>query len=454
MTPNFSGINFHIITFGCQMNKHDSERVCGMFESLGATNVDTVEKSDLVVYLTCCVREAADVRLYGQASSIKNVPLRPDSPLKTRIIAIGGCVGQRDGKELINNVKNVSVVFGTHNLGNLPNLVQKAIDTNNHVVEIFDKSAGFPTDLPTHRENFWAAWLPITIGCNNFCSYCIVPYVRGREKSRTIEDIINEAKIYKTEGVKELTLLGQNVNSYGRDMYGKPQFYKLLCEIDKLGFDRLRFATSHPKDISDEVIDAFGSLKTLQPALHLPVQSGSNRILKAMNRRYTAQHYMDLINKLRQAKPDIALSTDIIVGFPGETQEDFDQTYKLIDEVGYHQVFTFIYSKRTGTPAAKIVDDTPKETIQNRFNSLVKLVADKAYALNQQDLNTTVNVLFEGQSKKDSSILVGKSPKNQTVHAKTPSGNVKDYTGKILKTNITEAKTWYLSGSICEDEIK
>ena len=245
-----------------------------------------------------------------------------------------------------------------------------------------------------------------------------------------------------------MTLLGQNVNSYGRDLYGNPKFYDLLCKIDELGFARLRFATSHPKDISDDVIKAFGSLKSLQPALHLPVQSGSDRILKEMNRKYTADYYLGLIEKLRSARPDIALSTDIIVGFPGETQEDFDATYKLVDEVKYHQVFTFIYSKREGTPAAKIQDDTPKDVIQKRFDSLVELVADRANELNQQDLNSTMDVLFEGTSKKDSSVLVGKSPKNQTVHVDFGNKKASDFTGKILPVKISEAKTWYLKGEL------
>lgn len=266
--------------------------------------------------------------------------------------------------------------------------------------------------------------------------------MRGREKSRDIESIADEARKYKSEGVKELTLLGQNVNSYGRDLYGKPKFYDLLCKIDELGFERLRFATSHPKDITDEVIRAFGSLKSLQPALHLPVQSGSDRILKEMNRKYDSEHYLSLIDKLRDARPDIALSTDIIVGFPGETEEDFNDTYELVKKVGYHQVFTFIYSKREGTPAAKIKDDTPKEVVQERFDKLVDLVADKAYELNQQDLNTTMDVLFEGSSKKDEAVLVGKTPKNQTVHMPLPQNKkASDFTGEIVPVKIVEAKT-------------
>lgn len=418
------------------MNKHDSERIAGMLESLGNLEVGTIEESDVVIYMTCCVREAADVRLYGQAASIKNIPLRKNSPFDKRIVCVGGCIGQRDGNTLIDKVSNINVVFGTHNIGNLPALIDKAKDDN--VVEILERSENFPTDLPTKRDNFWAAWLPIMIGCNNFCSYCIVPYVRGREKSRPMQDIIDEAIQYKEQGVKELTLLGQNVNSYD---HGK--FYELLCEIDKIGFDRLRFATSHPKDISDNVIKAFGTLKSLQPQLHLPVQSGSNRILKEMNRRYTAEHYLGLIDKLRNVNPDIALSTDIIVGFPGESEDDFMDTYNLIDKVGYTQVFSFIYSRREGTPAAKIPDDTPKEVIQDRFNRLVDLIAKRAYEINQKDKDTIVDVLFEGESKKDKSIQTGKTPKGQTVHVKG-----KNLAGQIKKVQIDECKTWYLTGQI------
>ena len=291
--------------------------------------------------------------------------------------------------------------------------------------------------------------MPISIGCNNFCTYCIVPYVRGREKSRPIEDIVQDAKNLVNEGVLELTLLGQNVNSYGRDLYGKPQFAKLLEEVSKTGIKRLRFATSHPKDLNDEVIQTFANLDNVMPALHLPVQSGSNRILKAMNRRYTREHYLEIVRKLREACPEIALSTDIIVGFPGETEEDFTDTYNLIDEVGYQQVFTFLYSKREGTPAAKMEDDTPREVIQDRFQRLVDLVQKRAYEVNQTDASKIIDTLIEGSSKRDSSILVGKSSKNQTVHAQIPSGySVDDLQGKIVPVKINEARTWYLRGEV------
>lgn len=452
MTHALNDLAYHVIVFGCQMNKHDSERVCGMLEALGAYQVSSIEAADIVVFMTCCVREAADIRLYGQVASLKNVPLRAGTPLRKRIIAVGGCIGQRDGQLLVDKLPHLDVVFGTHNLASLPQLLSQAAQKGGHHVEIAESSTSFPTDLPTQREHAWSAWLPITIGCNNFCSYCIVPYVRGREKSRPIEDVVQEAQRYVDAGVSEITLLGQNVNSYGRDLYGEARFAQMLRAIAETGVKRLRFATSHPKDLSDEVISLFAELPALMPALHLPVQSGSNRILEQMNRRYTREHYLELIRKVRQVCPHIALSTDIIVGFPGETEEDFQQTYDLVKEVGYSQVFTFIYSKREGTPAAKIEDLTPRSVIQARFDRLVDLVQEQAYQQNQIDQDAVVEVLVEGVSKRDASLLVGKSPKNQTVHAPIPVGcSIDDLMGTYINVKVQEARTWYLSGVIVDE---
>ena len=431
------------------MNKHDSERIVGMLSALGAKEVNGIEESDIIIYVTCCVREAADVRLMGQVASLKNVPLRKDSPVSKRVVVIGGCIGQRDGQELVEKLPHVDVVFGTFNLASLPRLIEESLQSGSHAVEVLSEAKDFPTDLPSERESKWSAWLPISIGCNNFCTYCIVPYVRGREKSRSIEDIVSDAHRLKQDGVKEITLLGQNVNSYGRDLYKEPRFADLLREVSATGIERIRFATSHPKDLNDDVIKAFGELDNLMPALHLPVQSGSNAILKAMNRRYTREHYLETIQKLRAVRPDIALSTDIIVGFPGETEEDFQQTYDLIKEVGYHQVFTFIYSKREGTPAARMVDETPREVIQERFERLVDLVQENALAVNQPELDTTVKVLVEGVSKRDPNVLAGRSPKNQTVHAPIPQGAcIEDLEGSIVDVHITQARAWYLKGDV------
>ena len=446
---SYQELTFHVQTFGCQMNKHDSERVTGMLEGLGALAVETIDEADIVVFMTCCVREAADVRLIGQVSSMKNTPLRQGSPLEKRLIAIGGCIGQRDGGKLLEELPHVDIVFGTNNLASLPSLIDGILNGSERTAETLEESQSFPTELPTVREHSWAAWLPITIGCNNFCTYCIVPYVRGREKSRTIEDVVAEAQRYVRAGVKEITLLGQNVNSYGRDLYGSPRFADVLQAVAETGVERLRFATSHPKDLTDEVIAKFGTVPNIMPALHLPAQSGSNAILKAMHRVYTVEHYMELVEKLRDACPGIALSTDVIVGFPGETEEDFLGTYHLVEKVGYAQVFTFIYSKREGTPAATYQDNTPREVIQERFDRLRKVVERGAYEYNQAQAGKVVPVLFEGPSKKEPGIITGRSPENITVHAPMPAGmHAEALAGTIADVRIEQARTWYLRGTL------
>ncbi len=447
-----SSLTFFVKTYGCQMNEHDAERIAGLLESTGAVPVRSFEQADIVVFMTCCVRERADERLYGQAASIKNLPLRPGSPVKKRLIAIGGCIGQRDAESLVEKLSHIDVVFGTHNLSELPALLVESMESGSSAVHTVDESDGFATDLPQDRATPWAAWLPITTGCDNFCTYCIVPYVRGREKSRPLDEISDEAGRLVADGVREITLLGQNVNSYGRDLYGEASFDRVLDAVSQSGVERIRFATSHPKDLTDDVIERFAMLPNLMPALHLPVQSGSNRILDAMNRRYTREHYLELVGKVRAAVPDIALSTDIIVGFPGETEEDFQATYNLVESVGYHQVFTFIYSKREGTPAAKLKDDTPKEVVQRRFDSLVELVQKKAYELNQPFVGRTMPVLVEGVSPRDDSMLSGRSPFNQTVHfPRSSEGNA--MSGRIVDVRIDTAKTWYLQGtSVLQDD--
>ena len=449
MASNLQGLTFHLVTFGCQMNKHDSERIAGMLEALGALPVASIEEADVVAFVTCCVREAADTRLYGQVASLKNLPLRPGTPLAKRLVAIGGGIGQRDRDQLVEAMPHVDVVFGTHNLASLPRLFDRAIDQGSSQVEVLEASDAFSCDLPSDRERAWAAWLPITIGCDNFCSYCIVPHVRGREKSRPLEDIVAEAAGYVDAGAREITLLGQNVNSYGRDRYGEPRFVDVLDAVDATGIERLRFATSHPKDLTDGVIGRFATLRSLMPALHLPVQSGSDRILSAMNRRYTAEHYLGLVGKLRDARPDIALSTDVIVGFPGETEEDFEATYRLVEEVGYNQVFTFIYSRREGTPAAALDDPTPPEVVQERFERLVDLVQRRSFELNQPYVGRTLPVLVEGPSKRDDKVLAGKDPYNNTVHAPVPEGRTAaELAGSVADVVIGQARTWYLSGEV------
>lgn len=449
MNDVLEGLTYNVQTFGCQMNKHDSERISGLLQSHGCIEVGSVEESDIVVFMTCCVRESAETRLLGHVNSIKNLPPRPGSALDHRIIAIGGCMGQQYGGDLSERAPRIDVVFGTHNISELPLLIERSIGEDALEHHTLLQADEFPTDLPTKREQPWAAWLPITIGCDNFCTYCIVPYVRGREKSRSLEDVAREAERYGAEGVKEITLLGQNVNSYGRDIYGQPRFAAVLDAVADTGIERIRFATSHPKDLSDEVIARFATIPTLMPALHLPVQSGSNRVLERMNRKYTREHYLDLVRKVREAQPDIALSTDVIVGFPGETERDFLDTLALIDEVGYNQVFTFIYSPRTGTPAASYPDAVPRDVSQDRFERLFEVVEKRAFEANQSDLGKVVPVLVEGPSKSDPGVLAGRSPRNQNVHAPIPEGLDGDsLAGTFVNVRIDDAKTWYLSGEV------
>ena len=434
-----------IRTFGCQMNKHDSERVAGLLAEQGLTPVQTAEEADVVVFMTCCVRENADERLRGQVHSLKSVKAgRPG-----QLIAVGGCIGQRDGETLLRQIPHIDVVFGTHNIAHLPALLDSARHQRLPQVEVLPESIEFSSDLPTEREHPWHAWVPITVGCNNFCTYCIVPYVRGREHSRTLEDIVREVAGLVAEGVLEVTLLGQNVNSYGRDLYGEPRFAEVLRAVAETGIARIRFATSHPKDLSDSTIAAMAEVPAVVPYLHLPVQSGSNAVLKAMNRHYTRDSYLDLIARVRAAVPNLALSTDVIVGFPGETDGDFEDTLAVMREGRFDQAFTFIYSPREGTPAARMEGRVPRDVSQVRFDRLVDIVQSSALENSLHYVGTVQPVLFEGVSKRDELMLAGRTPSNKMVHVRVPEGHVaSDYTGRILDVEIVEAQTWFLAGHL------
>ena len=442
------GKTYIVKTFGCQMNLHDAERVSGLLDSCGCVEVQTAEEADIVVFMTCCVREGADTRLYGQVSAMVSAPT---PPCGKRIVAIGGCIAQRDGDQIRSHIPNADVVFGTSALSALPELLEDAFahEGKGVYVDVAEGERGFSTDLPIRREQAFHAWVPIMTGCNNFCTYCIVPYVRGREKSRPLERVVAECEQFVKEGVREITLLGQNVNSYGRDLYGDPRFSELLRAVGSTGVERIRFTSSNPKDLTHDVIDAMAQTPAVMPHLHLAVQSGSTRVLKAMNRSYTREQYITLANDLKSAIADLALTTDIIVGFPGETEADFEDTLSLVEEVGFASAYTFIYSKRPGTPAAKIVDTTPREVIQKRFDRLASLVAKLAHEANQRDLHTISEVLVEGTSKRDASVMVGHSKKNQTVHFGLP-GNLTadDLTGRLVDVRVDEARTWYLSGAM------
>lgn len=451
LNRHLSGLTYHVKTFGCQMNLHDSERVSGLLSSLGCIEVATPEEADIVCFMTCSVREKADTHLYGQVSATVSMP---EPPHGKRIVCIGGCIAQRDGAAIREHMRNVDVVFGTRAIANLPLLIEEALCRGSESVisDTSEDSPGFSTDLPAKRVDSWHAWVPIMTGCNNFCSYCIVPYVRGRERDREFESIVKEIKGLKALGVREVCLLGQNVNSYGRQLYGEPKFDELLRAVGETGIERIRFTSSNPKDLSDKTIAAMAETQNVMPQLHLAVQSGSTRILKAMNRKYSRESYLELANRIKAAISGIALSTDLIVGFPGETESDFEDTLSLVREVGFSSAFTFIYSKRPGTPAAKIQDPTPHEIIQERFDRLADLVAELAYDANQAELQTFVEVLVEGSSKRDERVMVGHSKKNKTVHFVLPERyEPQDLVGKLVDVHVDEARTWYLRGPMVGD---
>lgn len=440
---------YAIRTFGCQMNKHDSERMAGLLEAEGLVAADVLEDADVIVFNTCCVRETADERLIGQVSSLKALKTggRPDV-----VIAVGGCVGQRDGTALLRQLPHVDVVFGTHNIEELPALVAAAAE-GRRAVSVLDGTDRFASDLPSVRERRWHAWVPITVGCDNHCAYCIVPAVRGPERSRVFEDIIAEVERLVADGVVEVTLLGQNVNSYGRDRYGAPRFAELLRCVASTGIARVRFATSHPKDLSDETICALAETPALMPYLHLPVQHGSDRILEAMNRGYTRSAYLERITRLRAALPDIALSTDIIVGFPGETDADFEQTLSLVAEVGFDHAFTFIYSPREGTPAARLSETVARPVAQERFDRLATLVRDLSLASNERQVGQVHTVLIEGPSRRDVGTLSGRTPHNRLVHIPLGDDGVAPPAGGLRRVRVVHAHPWFLTGEFTEGEV-
>ncbi len=431
-------------TFGCQMNKHDSERIAGLLEAHGYARAETPEDADVVVFNTCCVRERADERLRGQVASLASAKRE-----RGLVIAVGGCIAQRDGERLLRQLPHVDVVFGTHNVARLPELLAAAEESGGARVETVSSTTDFTSDLPSDRERPWHSWVPIAVGCDNFCTYCVVPYVRGRERSRPLEDVVAEVERLAADGVVEVTLLGQNVNSYGRDLYGKPRFAEVLRRVAGTGVERVRFTTSHPKDLSDETIEVMAATPHACRYLHLPVQSGSDRVLEAMHRRYTQEAYLALVDRLYAAMPDLALSTDVIVGFPGETDEDFEQTMRVVEAARYDQAFTFIYSPREGTPASRMTGRVPRSVAQARFDRLVAAVQASALAKNREYVGRTERILVEGPSKRDPRVLVGRTGSNKVVHAPVPEGtSAGNLAGVLLDVAVEEAQTWFLLGRI------
>lgn len=447
---------YHIQTFGCQMNEHDSENIAGMLSEKGAEAVTEKAEADIIIINTCSIRENADKRFFGTLGQVKKLKEKN----KDVVVAICGCMMQQ--QHIIDKVKSkyswVDLIFGTHNIHEFPKLIENVINERTKIVDVWEEGGAIVEGLPSKRLYDFKALVNIMYGCNNFCTYCIVPYTRSRERSRYPEEIIKEVKDLVASGVKEVTLLGQNVNSYGVSKYegaysaeeaGGMDFPDLIYALNEIeGLERLKFMTSHPKDLSDKLIQAFKDCKSLCNSIHLPVQSGSDRVLRRMNRRYTREDYLLLIQKLREAVPEIAITTDIIVGFPDESEEDFEDTMRLVEEVRFDSAFTFIYSVRKDTPAEKFENQVPEEVKHGRFNRLLERINTISGEINKGYEGSIQKVLVEGVSK-------GRNSKN-TLAGRTESGKLvnfegsKDLIGSIVGVRIVEGRQFNLRGELCE----
>jgi tRNA-2-methylthio-N6-dimethylallyladenosine synthase len=437
---------FYIRTFGCQMNEHDSERIAGLLAADGLEPTDDVESADVVVLNTCCIRENADNRLYGHLGRLQALKQRrPELQ-----IAVGGCLAQKDRDLVRQRAGHVDVVFGTHNLARAVTLLERA-RTEGPVVEILEEHEAYPSALPARRESAHSAWVTIQIGCDNSCAFCIVPVVRGPEVSRRMGDIVHEVEQLVADGVTEVTLLGQNVNSYGRDLGAgqfRPQFADLLRALDAVdGLRRVRYTSPHPKDLRAETIAAMAECPSVCEHLHLPLQAGSDRVLARMRRGYTAERYLERLARARAAVPDLAVTTDIIVGFPGESDADFERTLEVVDAAAYDAAYTFVFSPRPGTRAAEMVDDFVAPAVtQERMTRLVELVERHALARHAARVGRVEEVLVEGTSKRDDRYLSGRTRQNKLVHL--PSGDARAVPGGYVDVEITEAAPHWLRGAL------
>lgn len=439
-----SPLTFHVTTFGCQMNARDSEKLVGILERIGYVETET-ENADFVIYNTCTVRENANNKVYGRLGVLQSYKKKNPHMM----IGLCGCMMQEPTvvEKLKESYRFVDLIFGTHNIYKFAELIVTSMESNSMTIDIWKDTDKIVEDLPVERKYSFKSGVNIMFGCNNFCSYCIVPYVRGRERSREPREIIREIEHLVADGVVEVMLLGQNVNSYGKNLEHPMSFAQLLQEIEKIeGLERIRFMTSHPKDLSDELIEVMKHSKKICKHLHLPLQSGSSRILKIMNRHYDKEHYLELVDKIRTAVPDIALTTDIIVGFPGETEEDFEETMDVVRRVRYDSAFTFIYSKRTGTPAAAMEEQVAEDVVKERFDRLLKEVqrisAEKAGTLTGQ----TLPVLIEEINEHDASLVTGRLGNNSVVHL---PGNA-DMIGRIFPVRLEECRGFYYVGKVDE----
>lgn len=434
---------YYIDTWGCQMNEEDSEKISGLLKGIGYIRTENREESDIIIFNTCCVRENAELKVFGHLGALKALKRKnPDL-----IIVVTGCMMQQKGMpdKVMRKFPHVDIIAGSYNSYKLPEYIERVKNEGNSIVEVWDKEKDIIEGLPVDRKSDVKAFVTIMYGCNNFCSYCIVPHVRGRERSREPENIINEIKDLISKGYKEITLLGQNVNSYGKGLNPEISFAKLLRKVNEIeGLERIRFMTSHPKDVSDDLILAMAECDKVCEHGHFALQSGSTKILEAMNRKYTREDYLNLVSRLRKAVPDVAITTDIIVGYPGETEEDFMDTLTLAEKVQFDSAFTFIYSKREGTPAAKYEDQIPDSVKHDRFNRLVKAVNDSMAKKNKEYEGRIVEILVEGPSKNDDTKLMGRTRTSKLVNF---DGSV-DLVGKLVKVKITKAQSFSLVGEI------
>ncbi|MFC5463685.1 tRNA (N6-isopentenyl adenosine(37)-C2)-methylthiotransferase MiaB [Lederbergia graminis] len=442
-----NGRKFYIRTYGCQMNEHDTEVMAGIFSELGYEATDTVEDADVILLNTCAIRENAENKVFGELGHLK--PLKLEKP--DLLIGVCGCMSQEESvvNRILEKHQFVDMIFGTHNIHRLPEILNEAYMSKEMVVEVWSKEGDVIENLPKVRRGNIKAWVNIMYGCDKFCTYCIVPFTRGKERSRRPEDIIQEVRQLAAHGYKEITLLGQNVNAYGKDFedieYGLGD---LMDELRKIDIPRIRFTTSHPRDFDDYLIEVLAKKGNLVEHIHLPVQSGSSDILKIMGRKYTREQYLELVRKIKKAIPDVSLSTDIIVGFPNETDEQFEETMSLYREVGFEIAYTFIYSPREGTPAAKMKDNISMEVKKERLQRLNELVNELSREAMKKYEGQVVEVLVEGESKNNPDVLAGYTRKNKLVNFKGPKSAI----GQLVKVKINSSKTWTLDGEMVKEE--
>ncbi len=444
-----AGRKFYIRTYGCQMNEHDTEVMAGIFTTLGYEPTFSTEDADVILLNTCAIRENAENKVFGELGHLK--PLKQRNP--DLLIGVCGCMSQEESvvNKIMQKNQHVDMVFGTHNIHRLPYILKDAMFSKATVVEVWSKEGNVIENLPKVRRGDIKAWVNIMYGCDKFCTYCIVPYTRGKERSRRPEDIINEIRHLAANGYKEITLLGQNVNAYGKDFedleYGLGD---LMDELRKIDIARVRFTTSHPRDFDDHLIEVLGKGGNLVEHIHLPVQSGSTDMLKIMARKYSREHYLELVRKIKEAIPNAVLTTDIIVGFPNETDEQFEETMSLYREVGFDSAFTFIYSPREGTPAAKMKDNVPMEVKKERLQRLNALVNEYSMEKNKRYKGQIVEVLVDGESKNNPDVLAGYTRTNKLVNFVAPKSAI----GQLVKVKVMEAKTWSLNGELVEEPIE